>query len=103
MSKKSTAWNPLLMVLVIAPLSGFVLPATGAGQTILGVAPSELRSPVTISPGEPLSEPTRRFSANLIPGLRGDFCGVNAPGHSVLILSSASSWWVLDSSGIDLP
>jgi hypothetical protein len=49
MSKKSTAWNPLLMVLVIAPLSGFVLPATGADQTITGVAPSELRSPVTIT------------------------------------------------------
>ncbi|MEO7859646.1 MAG: hypothetical protein ABIU05_04250, partial [Nitrospirales bacterium] len=43
----------------------FVLPATGAGQTIQG-APSELRSPVTISPIESLSSPTSRFSANLI-------------------------------------
>ena len=66
MSKKNTAWNRLLMVLVIAHLSGVVLPATGAGQTIPGGAPSELRSPVTISPIEPLSAPTSRFSANLI-------------------------------------
>ncbi len=66
MSKKSTMWNRLLMVLVIAYLSESVLPTTGAGQTVPGVAPSEARSPVTISPIEPLSAPTSRFSANLI-------------------------------------
>ena len=65
MSKKSAMWNRLLMVLVIAYLSGFVLSTRGMGQTIQGAAPSQT-SPVTISPIEPLSAPTSRFSANLI-------------------------------------
>ena len=66
MSEKSTMWNRLLMVFVIAHLLESALPMTGAGQTLPGLVPSQTQSPVTISPIEPLSAPTSRFSANLL-------------------------------------